>query len=304
MKLPLLLLTIFTLTLELAKAETQIVCISSQGATNLTSDGTSLMDGGFRFELGVFNSDFVPTLENTSEWSANWTPAQRTSYKANLKRYADSFMATSNAAPFTAGTAAYIWGFKGDPVSGEWILFRASNWVWPTIGNGPPAFEIWDAKDATAVIGTVNPSGNPSLMRPVAVSDIVPPKTNYGQWVKEELSGETLVAAHEDADGDGMLNIFEFITGTSPTAQNAPISMPVSIVSISGSRFLQLSVPRRIDRPANLVYEVSEDLKNWLSLETDVAEVSSTNMSSVIRDLVPISSSNPRRFIRLRVTSP
>jgi len=304
MKLTPNILAVFLLASALSKAETQIICISPQDARNLSSDGVSPMDAGFRFELGVFGSGFVPTMANSAEWAAKWTPAQRSSYKANLKRYADSFVATTNNSPFTAGTPAYMWGFKGDPASGEWILFRASGWVWPTVGNGPPDFRIWDAKDATAVIGTVNASGNPSLMKPAAVSNLPPPATNYGQWVKDEMTGESHVAANEDADGDGVANIFEFIAGTPPDVKGAPLQMPSKLVDVSGSKYLQLTLPRRSDRPATLVFEVSDDLMTWKSGSGQTVEVSSSSTSLVVRDLTPVQPGTPRRFIRVAATSP
>jgi hypothetical protein len=304
MNLTLKILAVLLLASQLSKAETQILCISSQDATNLSSDGVSLMDSGFKFELGVFAYGFVPTLGNTADWAENWNPAQRSSYKEDLKRYADSFVATTNSAPFTAGTPAYIWGFKGNPAAGEWVLFRANNWVWPTIGNGPPDFKIWDAKDATAVIGTVDASGNPCLMMPAAVSNLSPPATNYGQWVKEELAGETLVAATEDADGDGVANIFEFVAGTPPKVKGAPIQMPSQLVDVSGSKYLQLTVPRRSDRSATLVFEVSADLTTWKSGSGHTLEVSSSGISIVVRDLTPVTPGNPRRFIRVAASAP
>ena len=111
------------------KAQTQIDWFSAQDATNLAANGVSAMDASFRFELGVFTGTFVPTSANVSEWSENWNAVQRTSYKADLKRYASSFTAFEVTAPFSPGKAVYIWGFKGDPAAGEWILFRANSWV-------------------------------------------------------------------------------------------------------------------------------------------------------------------------------
>ncbi|MEO0016982.1 MAG: hypothetical protein RLZZ522_265, partial [Verrucomicrobiota bacterium] len=245
------------------RAQTQIDWFSSQGATNLTSDGVSAMDGGFRFELGVFATGFTPSANNRDLWQQNWRKARRTVYKSPIKRYSDSFTAT-NDADFTAGKAAYVWGFRGDPAQGEWILFRASSWLWPSNAGGPPAFLLWDAVDATAVIGDIKP-GSPYLMKSVAVTGLAPPTTDWAQWVSEELEGETLTASHQDADGDGDPNVFEFIFGTSPKLRNTPTPLPFSVVDVSGSKYLQLTVPRRSDRPATVVVEVSSDLTNWFS---------------------------------------
>ena len=292
-------------TCSLAVADTTIFWNSPQGAANVTSNGTLTMDGGFRFELGVFNSGFVPTLGNISQWSGNWNPAQRTAYQAGIKRYSDSFVATGNAVPFTAGRPAYVWGFKGDPVAGEWILFRAAGWTWPT-DSPVPAFLTWDAKDATAVIGMIDTSGALAAMKTASVGNVSPPKTSYAQWVADELSGETLVAAHEDADGDGNANVFEFMAGTPPKVAGAPIQFGYSLVESSGSFYNQLSVPRRIDRPVTLTFQVSGDLdpNTWNSGAGHTVEVLNTNTSLVFRDLTPVSPGSLRRFIRVKALLP
>lgn len=283
-------------------AQTQIFWFSEQNATNLAADGTTAMDGSFRFELGVFTSSFVPEAGNISEWSANWNPAQRASYQADLKRFTTSFIAESTAAPFTPGKSVYIWGFKGDPAAGEWILFRAPSWVWPAATTGPPPFVTWDAKDATAIIGTIHSTGSPFLMKVAAVSNVLPPITTYAQWQTDELSGEALNLAHQDADGDGTVNIFEFIFGTSPIKANPSPLASASLVTASSARYLQLTIPRRADRPADLVVEVSGNLSTWSSGASHTGIVSSSATSLVVRDLIPVNPTAPKRFIRIRAT--
>ncbi len=297
-------LPVLVFTIVSSSADTDIFWSSAQDATNLTSGG-SAMDASFRFELGVFNPGFEPKPENIADWVANWNPVKRTSYKAGIKRFSDShtvpFSPTANAAPFTAGTPAYVWGFRGDPTSGEWILLHAASWEWPTISNGPPDFRIWDTSSATAVIGSINQDG--VLMRSASVSNLPPPTTNYVQWVIDELEGETLTAADQDADGDGIANVLEFISGTSPTLRS-PSPFVTSLADVSGSRYLQISVPRRSDRPASVTVQVSGDLVSWDSDQENTVQVSSTNSLLVVRDLNPISPSNPRRFIRVKATLP
>ena len=112
------------------EAQESVLWSSDANAVNQTSAG-SPMDGGFKFEIGVFKGSFVPTSGNTASWAANWAPAARTPYLTATKRFADTVVANSNATPFTVGKTAYIWGFRGSPASGEWILFRASSWTWP-----------------------------------------------------------------------------------------------------------------------------------------------------------------------------
>ena len=98
---------LFVTTCLFVVADTTIFWNSPQGAANVTSNGISAMDGGFRFELGVFSSGLVPAPGNISQWAENWNPAQRTAYQADIKRYTDSFIAMGNASPFIAGVPLY-----------------------------------------------------------------------------------------------------------------------------------------------------------------------------------------------------
>lgn len=285
------------------KAQTQIQWFSESNATNFSSNGTTAMDASYRFELGVFTGAFVPAPENISDWSANWNAVQRTSYQTGSQRFASEVTAETVTAPFTAGKKVYVWGFKGDPAAGEWILFGASTWLWPDEVFGPPPLpETWNAKDATTVIGTIHSTGSPFLIQAAAVADALPPVTTFAQWQADELSGETLIEAHQDADGDGTANILEFIFGTSPKIANPSPLASASLLSLSNERYLQLIIPRRADRPANLVVEVSENLSQWNSGSGHTATVLSSNTSLTVRDLTPISPTAPKRFIRINAT--
>ncbi|MBG7608903.1 MAG: hypothetical protein IZT59_12880 [Verrucomicrobia bacterium] len=118
----------------------------------------------------------------------------------------------------------------------------------------------------------------------------------YTQWQTDELDGETLIQPDEDADGTA--NILEFVFGTAPkTANPSPIA-PAALTN----QYLHLTVPRRADRPATLVVEVSEDLSQWNSGAGHTATVLSSTTSLTVRDLIPISPTAPKRFIRLKAT--
>jgi hypothetical protein len=299
-----LILHVFLCLIAPLKAQTQIDWISTQNATNLLSNEITPMACDFRFELGVFKGSFVPTALNTADWSGNWVAAQRVRYRSDLKRLdMGSFTVNSNISPFTTGKLAYVWGFRGDPVVGEWILYRAASWVWPAASSGPPVAPLtWDAKNATAVIGDIKLSGSPYLMKTASVSNAVPPITTWAQWQADELEGETLIQPHQDADGDGTANILEFIFGTSPKTANPSLVQAANFLDVSGSNYLHLTVPRRVDRPATLLVEVSGDLVTWNSSNAHTAVVSSSNSSLTVRDLTPFGAAATKRFIRLKVT--
>lgn len=283
-------------------AQDTVIWNSGANAVNLTSAG-SLMDASFRFEIGVFSGSFVPTSANKTGWAANWKGYRRASYDATTKRFAGSFTVSDNTSPFLAGANAYIWGFRGDAQAGEWILFRAPSWTWPDaalIGLVPPSFYEWAAVNATAVVGQINASGSPFLMKSAAVTNAMPPSTSYSQWQAENFAGEPQSAPDQDPDQDGACNLLEFVFGTSPRTAGTPVATPVSLVG----GCVQISIPRRADHPALLTVEVSPDLKNWFSGAAYTSVVSDGPAALVVRDLTALDSAHPRRFIRLRASIP
>ncbi len=269
---------------------------SDDNAVNLTSAG-GVWDGGYQLELGVFADSFVPTPANLSAWAAHWHPAQRCAYHASTQRFAATFTPADNDAPFAAGTAAYVWGFRGDALSGEWILFRAPNWNWPAADPGsPPPPVPWNVKEATAVLGSIHAGGHPSLMRSAAVTNAAPPATSWSQWQGQHLAGEPLDQPDHDPDLDGVGNLLEYVFGSSPKLAGPPPATPVAVVG----GHLQITIPRRVDHPALLVVEVSDDLITWQSGAGHTAVVSDGLAALVVRDLVTVDASAPRRFMRLK----
>lgn len=285
--------------LSLSVAAENLSWLTDANKTNLTSSGTA-MDGAFRFELGVFTGSFVPTAANKSQWAQYWAPAQRTSYNAVTKRFSDIFTVTGNTAPFTVGADAYVWGFRGDPWSGEWILFRHASWDWPAPNPMNPLPTEWNAADATPVIGEIHSSGSPFLMKSAAVTNAAPPATSWEQWRQDHLSGEPLDEPGDDPDHDGASNLLEFVFGTPPKTAGAPTATPVALV---GGQ-LQITIPRRSDHPAVLTVEVSPDLANWYSGASYTQTVSDGPAALVVRDLTPLDTAHPKRFIRLRASLP
>jgi hypothetical protein len=273
---------------------------SDANATNETSAGAS-MDAGFRFELGVFNDGFTPTALNIQDWSANWHGAVRTSYVVASKRYTNSYTPENNEPPFSIGKVTYVWGFRGDPAAGEWILFRAASWNFPEADPPvpPPPIE-WFAKNATAVLGSIQSSGSPYLMKSAAVTSAAPPKTTWSQWQAANLTSEPLDESHDDPDADGIPNLLEFVFGTPPRTAGSPPLTPVTL----SSGHAVISIPRRVDHIANLIVEVSGDLIHWSSGPLHTEVVSDGISALVVRDLTALDASNPKRFIRLRAVLP
>ena len=280
-----------------AMAQDTILWNSDPDKVNLTSAG-SPMDGGFRFEIGVFNGSFVPTTSNKDQWAANWRPAARTIYQTGTSRFASNQLVSSNVSPFTVGKTAYVWGFRGDAANGEWILFREPSWTWPSSSG----FEFleWYAQNASPVLGLINSSGSPFLMKSAAVTNAAPPTTTWIQWKAENIPVGTANGPNDDPDHDGTPNLLEFVFGTNPVISNNPVATPVALVS----GHMEITIPRRIDHFATLVVEVSGDLVHWYSGSGQTLTVSDGLLSLVVRDLTAVDSLNPRRFMRLRASIP
>jgi len=282
---------------HLACGEGSLIWTSSANAVNRTSTN-ALMDGGFRFQLGVFQSGFVPTAANTSLWAQNWVSARHVAYLDSSKSYSDNFVGFVTPPNFMAGRATYVWGFKGNAAVGEWILFRASSWTWPAFNTDPPPQLRWSASAATPILGQINSSGSPFLMKSAAVSNVAPPTTTWSQWVNSDLAGSAESGPDEDPDSDGVPNLLEFVFGTSPTVANAPVATPVSLVG----GHLVITIPRRIDRPATVQVEVSSDMVTWNSGSSHTEVISDGLDSLVVRDLTPYNPASPQRFMRVRVS--
>lgn len=78
--------------------------------------------------------------------------------------------------------------------------------------------------------------------------------------------------------------------------------MPTPVTIASG--FLQISIPRRIDHTADLTTEVSSDLALWQSGPAHTTIITNSPSVLVVRDLTPLDSANPRRFMRLKASLP
>lgn len=265
---------------------------------NLTSNNQP-MDGAFQFQLGVFANGFTPTSSNIAEWAKNWVSAQSTTYNPTTRVFDGMFVVTSNAAPFTKGAKAYIWHRTTNTTQDEWILFRKSDWVWPGTDNLSPFPLVWNTADANEVIiGSVNPAGNPFLMKSEAV-------VSYAQWQNAQLATSSLKGPNDDSDHDGVSNLLEFVFGTSPSQASSPPSTPTSLVGINGQNYLQISVPRLKNRLVKTSVEVSSDLVNWSSGDASLVNVADTPGMLVVRDKTAIGAGQAKRFMRLKaVTSP
>ena len=281
---------------------------STPGQPGYGSDGAPL-DENTSFELGVFANGFVPSATNTAQWSANWVPAQRAKFSSAKNFFTSICQVTNTNAPFTVGTPVYVWGFNGSEAQGQWILYRSTNWTWPAADDTAPSTRFWSAKDANVVVvGSLPAVAGGVSVRPVAIANSLPPATKYGQWKLDHLSSSALGNPSDDADGDGIANIIEFISGTSPTsAADRPANAGPQVQTglAGGKSYLEVRVPRRRDRPANFTPEVSSDLSSWASGTNAASEVTNASDAATavtMRDKTPIGEGGSQRFMRVKVT--
>lgn len=277
-----------------ARAET-ISWFCDPASANFDAAGTP-MDGFFQFQLGAFTTGFMPTSSNAAEWADHWVSASTAVYHDANDLFQGQFTLTGNTAPFVVNGNAWIWGFRNGGSGSDWILFRNPAWRWPAANPLNPPLLQWNARDASVVIlGDVESSGTPFLLQTAAVA-------TYDQWRATGLEGNPLDAAEDDADRDGVANFLEFVFGTSPVDAGSVLRPPVSMVEVSGQRYLQMTVPRVPGRLFSGQVEVSGDLADWRSGAPFTTVVEESESAMVIRDLAPAGLIHPKRFIRFKAT--
>jgi hypothetical protein len=147
-------------------------------------------------------------------------------------------------------------------------------------------------------------------MKSASVSNARPPDTPWADWQTLALDGETLNNPEDDPDNDGASNLLEFIMGTDPKNSGGIPATPVAVVPFESNKHLQITIPRRIDRPAILTVEVANHPAGnqpggiWYSGEDHTTTVSNTLESLIVRDNTPIGPLHPHRFMRLKVELP
>jgi|GEM_PF-1593672 len=131
-----------------------------------------------------------------------------------------------------------------------------------------------------------------------------PPYTPIEAWRVSYFGSPSNVGSAADVfdyDGDGVPNLLEYALGTTPTDAGS-VSRPTASVSTSNSS-LQLSFVRaRSD--VTYIVEATSDLTppvTWSALATNPGVVGQT---VTVTDSVTLGAANPRRYLRLRVTSP
>ncbi len=119
----------------------------------------------------------------------------------------------------------------------------------------------------------------------------------------QTIASEGDAADAMDFDDDGLANLVEYALGTDPLVTTPPSSAPTAKVESDGvDSYLTLTVTRSDVRPGvTYAVEVGSDLVGW---SEDVTILENTNARLKVRDNTALTSGVPKRFARLRVTSP
>lgn len=147
---------------------------------------------------------------------------------------------------------------------------------------------------------TVTDDGSPALSNSPAETFVLTVTENYLSWAKTNgIEGQP---ASGDFDGDGISNLLEYATNTSPTASGGTAGFSV----VPSGNNLALTYTRIADPALTYTVEGSSDLTGaWSTLA--VAGNPSTGVANVagnvtITDPTPFTSG--KRFLRLKVSQP
>lgn len=271
--------------------------------TMLTSDSQP-WGSGFHFELGSFKNNFVPAATNTAQWAANWVPAQRSGYNIATRSFGGSHTFTNNPSPFINGAKAYIWGFRGSEVSGEWFLAEKSDWKWFNAGDGLPP-KIFSTGSASAIVGTINTNTNASFhIQTAAITDALPPATSWPDWAEEELGQVPPPGPSGDLNTNEITDAWEYALHESTPGETPNAAKWLQWAEVNGDKYLEIHIPRRRDHAATFTVEVTSDLVNgpWVSGPEVTEIVGDTPAALVVRDKIPLGQGADRRFMRVKVS--
>ena len=153
--------------------------LSLNNTQSFLSDGSE-MPAGFEFEIGYFDTGFVPTADNAADWDLNWISLQGATFPNDpFNGFTRTLNITSAASD---GKAAYIWAFN-DPslmgtAAGEGLLVTNSSWVFPdfeVLQGGAPSWTFHSAGNE-AVVGSII---NGTISDASAATDISSPAATH-----------------------------------------------------------------------------------------------------------------------------
>jgi hypothetical protein len=186
------------------------------------------------------------------------------------------------------------------PFTANWSKLSGPGVVTFANATAPNTTATWSAA-GTYVLRLSANDGEVGSFADVTVNVIY----GFEQWQQQSFpAGAENTGPNDDYDFDGLDNVMEFATGTSPTEPNAnPATLDT--VTIGADKFLRLTVPRDPSATNTEVEVIAgndpADAANWTSHGLIIEQDTSTILQ--VRDNVPVGST-AARFLRLRVTHP
>jgi hypothetical protein len=211
--------------------------------------------------------------------SPSFDPAV-TSYSATVANEISN--ATLSATVQQAGAVAR---FVGVPIPGGGLGFPVS------VGSNPVIVVVTAEDGTTTKNYTINLT---RLDTPLTIW-----RDTYFTPAGSSTSTTGPGADANDFDGDGVVNLIEYVAGTDPTVASAnPVVSGTT--TLGADTVLTLTYPRH-PTDSSLAYSVlgSTDLTAGFGPTTGNTTISGGN--ATYTDTVPLNATNPRRFLRLQV---
>ena len=193
--------------------------------------------------------------------------------------------------PYAAGDIGLAWRKVRGPGS---VVFTApANKVTDAVFSLPGIYEL--------SITATPPGGAPQATDTVMVTAV----EDYDSWAARRLASANAAnrLPDADADGDGQVNLMEYVMGTNPTAWSAG----PELILLGGHPALRYPVSRLIDPAVQIFPQLSSNLTTWLegSAYLNVTVTQQTDAIAIlVAEAVDPVGTDGRQYLRLKVISP
>lgn len=193
-----------------------------------------------------------------------------------------------------ADTAQLAWSDVANDELGYVVTASTNGAPFAIVAESP-----WGATSATVAVAAEIEDVVLRLAAYNAVGDSVPTEIDLlapEHWRARMLG--SAAAWDADADGDGVVNLWEYALATDPldSHSNARLAGGVS------NQWLQISVPRNPRRSVTIEGRVSTNLQEWAVGAPDVVR-QETDQKVILRSAVPVSEEN-EQFMGVEVSMP